>query len=209
MMATAKSYEENGTEKGTVELPDNLFGCEINASVMHQAVVAYLANQRQGTAATKERADVRGGGRKPFRQKGTGRARAGTIRSPIYRGGGVVFGPHPRSYRQALPKKVRRLALRSALSSRAKDGAVVVVDDPTFTEPKTKRFAEILGNMNIHEKKILFVTDKPTPEVIKSARNIQGVRITQCRMLTTYDVLWADKVILTRGALKVMEEVSE
>ena len=208
-MVTAKSYEENGTEKGTVELPDKLFGCEINASVMHQAVVAYLANQRHGAASTKERGDVKGGGQKPFRQKGTGRARAGTIRSPIYRGGGVVFGPHPRSYRQSLPKKVRRLALRSALSSRAKDDAVVVVDEPRFTEPKTKRFAEILDNMNIYDEKILFVMDKPTPEVVKSARNIKGVRITQGNMLTTYDVLWADKVILTLEALKVMEEVFE
>ncbi len=206
-MATAKSYEENGTEKGTVELPDKLFGCEINAPVMHQAVVAYLANQRHGAASTKERGDVRGGGRKPFRQKGTGRARAGTTRSPLYRGGGVVFGPHPRDYHQALPKKVRRLALRSALSSRAEDDAVIVVDEPRFEEPKTKQFVEFLGNMNINDKKILFVMEKPTPEVIKSAGNIQGVRITLGNMLTTYDVLWAEKVILTRGALKVMEEV--
>jgi large subunit ribosomal protein L4 len=206
-MATAKCYEENGTEKGTVELPDKLFGCEANAPVMHQAVVAYLANQRHGAASTKERGDVKGGGQKPFRQKGTGRARAGTIRSPLHRGGGVVFGPHPRSYRQSLPKKVRRLALQSALSSQAKDGAVVVVDEPRFSEPKTKRFAELLDKMNIDDKKILFVMEKPTPEIVKSARNIQGVRITLGNMLTTYDVLWADKVILTQGALRVMEEV--
>ena len=206
-MATAKSYEENGTEKGTVELPDRLFGCEVNTPVMHQAVVAYLANQRHGAASTKERGDVRGGGRKPFRQKGTGRARQGTSRSPLHRGGGVVFGPHPRDYHQALPKKVRRLALRSALSSRAKDDAVLVVDEPRFEEPKTKRFAEFLGNMNINDKKILFVMEKPTPAVVKSARNLRGVRLTLGNMLTTYDVLWAEKVILTRGALKVMEEV--
>jgi large subunit ribosomal protein L4 len=206
-MATAKRYGENGTEKGTIELPDNLFGCEINEPVMHQAVVAYEANQRHGAASTKERSDVRGGGRKPFRQKGTGRARAGTTRSPIYRGGGVVFGPHPRSYRKELPKKVRRLALRSALSSRARADAVVVVDEPKFSEPKTKLFVEFLGGMNINDEKVLFVMEKPTPEVVKSARNIQGVRIALGNMLTTYDVLWADKVVLTQEALKMMEEV--
>lgn len=206
-MATAKCYGENGTEKGTIELPDNLFGCEVNEPVMHQAVVAYEANQRHGSASTKERGDVKGGGKKPFRQKGTGRARAGTTRSPIYRGGGVVFGPHPRSYRKELPKKVRRLALRSALSSRAKTDAVVVVDEPQFSEPKTKRFVEFLGGMNMSDEKVLFVMEKPTPEVVRSARNIQGVRIALGNMLTTYDVLWADKVVLTQEALKMMEEV--
>jgi large subunit ribosomal protein L4 len=174
---------------------------------MHQAVVTYLANQRQGNASSKQRSDVRGGGRKPFRQKGTGRARAGTNRSPIYRGGGVVFGPNPRDYRQDLPKKVRRLALRSALSSRAKSDAVIVVDELRYTEPKTKRFAALLDNLDSHENKILFVLDKPIPEVIKSARNVPGVRITMGNMLTTYDVLWAEKIIVTQSALKVMEEV--
>ena len=206
-MATAKCYEENGSERGTIELPDSLFGCEVNEPVMHQAVVAFLANQRHGAASTKERSNGRGGGRKPFRQKGTGRARAGTIRSPIYRGGGVVFGPHPRDYRQGLPKKVRRIALRSALSSRAKDGAVVVLDELRFSEPKTKRFAELLDSLDSRGGKILFVTDKPAPEVIKSARNIPGVRITLANLLTTYDVLWADRIILTQSALKLMEEV--
>jgi len=206
-MPTAKCYLENGSEKGTIELPDDLFACEVNSPVMHQAVVAYQANQRHGSASTKERGDVRGGGRKPFRQKGTGRARAGTIRSPIYRGGGVVFGPHPRSYRQTLPKKVRRLALRSALSSRAKDDAVSVIEEPRFSEPKTKKFVEILSNMNIGDGKVLFVVDKPTPEVLKSARNIKVVKVVLASSLTTYDVIWAEKVVLTEGALKVVEEV--
>jgi large subunit ribosomal protein L4 len=203
---TAKCYLENGSEKGTIELPEYLFGCEVNAPVMHQAVVAYLANQRHGAAQTKERGDVRGGGKKPFRQKGTGRARAGTTRSPIYRGGGVVFGPHPRSYRQDLPKKVRRLALRSALSSRAKANAVSVIEEPKFSEPKTKKFAEILDNMN-NGGKTLFVMDKPVPEVLKSARNIPRVKVVIGGDLTTYDVLWADQVVMTEGALKVLEEV--
>jgi large subunit ribosomal protein L4 len=184
-----------------------LFGCEVNEPALHQAVVAYLANQRQGAASTKERSDVRGGGRKPFRQKGTGRARAGTIRSPIYRGGGVVFGPHPRDYRKDLPKKMRRLALRSALSSRAKENAVLVIDELRYSEPKTKRFAELLDNLNSYGDKVLFVMDKPVDEVVKSARNIPGVKIVLGNMLTTYDVLWADKIMLTQSALKLMEEV--
>lgn len=206
-MAKAKSYQDNGSEKGTVDLPDSLFGVDINEPVMHQAVVTYLANQRHGAAATKERSDVRGGGRKPFRQKGTGRARAGTTRSPIFKGGGVVFGPHPRSYRKDFPIKMRRLALRSALSSRAKTESVAVIADPQFSEPKTKQFAAILDNMNAMGSKILFVMEKPTAEVIKSARNIPGVRIRLGAELTTYDVLWSERLVVTEAALKVMEEV--
>ena len=205
-MAKARTYQDNGAEKGTVELPDSLFGADVREAAMHQAVVTYLANQRQGDASTKERGDVRGGGRKPFRQKGTGRARQGTIRSPLHRGGGVVFGPHPRSYRKDFPKKLRRVALKSALSIRAKADSVLVIDEPKFSEPKTKQFAEILKNMN-YEGKTLFVLAEPTMEIIKSARNIPGVRVRLGKDLTTYDVLWADKLVLTTGALKAMEEV--
>ena len=206
-MAKAKSYQDNGSEKGTVDLPDSLFGAEINGPVMHQAVVTYLANQRHGTASTKGRSDVRGGGRKPFRQKGTGRARAGTIRSPIYKGGGVVFGPRPRSYRKDFPTKMRRVALRSALSSRAKTDSVVVIADPQFSEPKTKQFAAILDNMNASGAKVLFVMEKPMPELIKSARNVPRVRVRLGGDLTTYDVLWSEKLVVTEGALKAMVEV--
>ncbi|MDH3217694.1 MAG: 50S ribosomal protein L4 [Candidatus Krumholzibacteria bacterium] len=205
-MPTAKCYQENGSERGTLDLPADLFGCEVNEPVMHQAVVAYLANQRQGTASSKERGDVKGGGKKPFRQKGTGRARAGTIRSPIYRGGGVVFGPHPRDYRHALPKKLKRLALSSALSSQAKAGAIIVIDELRFSEPKTKRFAELLANLNVLGNKVLFVLDKPVAEILKSARNIAGVKVTQGHMLSTYEVLWADNILVTQSALKAMEE---
>ncbi|UCG52256.1 MAG: 50S ribosomal protein L4 [Candidatus Latescibacterota bacterium] len=206
-MVTAKLYESNGDEKGTQDLPSDLFECQINGPVMHQAVVAYLANQRQGTASTKGRSEVRGGGRKPFRQKGTGRARAGTIRSPIHRGGGVVFGPHPRDYRQTLPKRVKRLALRSSLSSRAKEGDIVVVDDLEFTEPKTKQFAELLKNMDSYQKKVLFVLAKSDSVVLKSARNIPDVRVTLGNMVNAYEVLWADKIVITQSGLKLMEEV--
>ena len=206
-MPKAKAYEQNGSERGTLNLPDHLFGCEVNEAAVHQAVVTYLANQRQGNASTKERSDVRGGGRKPFRQKGTGRARAGTIRSPIYRGGGVVFGPHPRSYRMALPKKVRKLALKSSLSSSANDGAVMVIDDLDYKEPKTRQFVELLRNVDVYGQKVLVVLDKPDDAVIKSCRNIPGVKTTLSTTLNTYDIVWADKIVLTQGALKSMEEL--
>jgi large subunit ribosomal protein L4 len=206
-MATAKLFEKDGTEKGSAELPDSLFGCEVNEKVVHEAVTAYLANQRQGTASTKERSDVKGGGSKPYRQKGTGRARAGTIRSPIFRGGGVVFGPHPRDYRINLPKKIKRLALRSALSARAADGNVAVIADPEFNEPKTKAFAELLNRMERTSEKVLFVLGEPNEALVKSARNIPRVKVTLGRMLATYDVVWADRVILTESAVASMEEV--
>ena len=205
-MITAKHYQQDGMEKGTRDLPSGVFECEINESVVHQAVLAHLANQRQGTAKAKGRSDVRGGGKKPYRQKGTGRARAGTIRSPIWRGGGVVFGPHPREYRQAMPKKMRRLALCSSLSSKAKSGDIIVVDDLDYTEPKTKKFAGLLKGVDGYHKKILVVLDKSNPFVVKSARNISGVRVTLGRMLNAYEVLWADKIILTQSALQAMEE---
>jgi large subunit ribosomal protein L4 len=205
-MITAKHYQQDGTEKGTQNLPSEMFECEVNAPVIHQAVVAYLANQRQGTAKAKGRSEVRGGGKKPYRQKGTGRARAGTIRSPIFRGGGVVFGPHPRDYRKALPKKVKKLALKSALSSRAQNGDILVVDDLNFTEPKTSQFADLLKGMDSYHKKVLFVLEKSNPTVVKSARNIPGVKVTLGSMLSTYEVVWADKIILTQSALKAMEE---
>jgi large subunit ribosomal protein L4 len=206
-MPTVKMYARNGSERGTVEVSDSLFGCEVNEAAVHQAVVAYLANQRQGTASAKERSEVKGGGRKPFRQKGTGRARQGTSRSPLHRGGGVVFPPHPRDYRQALPKKVKRLALRSALSSRTKDGAVIIVDELRFDTPKTKEFAALLAKLDSYGSKVLFVMDKTDEAVVRSARNIPRVRTTLAHMLNTYEVLWAEKIIMTEGALKVVEEV--
>ena len=206
-MATAKLFEKDGTEKGSAELPDSLFGCEVNEGIVHEAVVAYLANQRQGTASTKERSDVKGGGAKPYRQKGTGRARAGTTRSPIFRGGGVVFGPHPRNYRINLPKKVKRLALRSALSARAAEGNISVISELDFTEPKTSAFAALLKNMDRVNEKVLFVLGEPSDVIVKSARNIPRVKVVQGRMLATYDVVWADRIIITESAVKKVEEV--
>jgi len=208
-MATAKHYQQDGMEKGTRDLPSGVFECEVNEPLVHQAVLAHLANQRQGTSKAKGRTDVKGGGRKPYKQKGTGRARAGTIRSPLWRGGGVVFGPHPREYRQSLPKKMRRIALCSSLTSKAQEGAVVVVDDFRYTEPKTKNFVGLLKHLDGYHKKVLVVLEKSDPFIVKSARNISGVRVTLGRMLNAYEVLWADKIVLTQSALQAIEEGSK
>ncbi len=200
-------YEKDGTEAGNFDLPASLFESVVNESVVHQAVVAHLANRRQGSASSRERSDVRGGGRKPYRQKGTGRARAGTIRSPIFRGGGVVFGPHPRSFRQKLTKKMRRQALKSSLTTRANDGSIVVIKSLEFSEPRTKVLAGLLKNMNAHDSKTLLVLEESDQNTVKSARNLKSVRVTLARMLSTYDVVWADKIIMSSGAVKKMEEV--
>jgi large subunit ribosomal protein L4 len=207
-MATANCYEKDGSRAGTVDLPKSLFEAEVNPFAVHEAVVAYLANQRQGTVNTKERSDVRGGGKKPWKQKGTGRARAGTIRSPLWRGGGVVFGPHPRDHRLKLNKKVRRVALKSSLTSRAKDGDVLVIKAISFDSPKTKAFASILKNLDAYpSKKTLIVFDKASEATLKSARNVAGVRLTAADKVNTYDVVWADKIVVTSDALRRLEEV--
>jgi large subunit ribosomal protein L4 len=207
-MATAACFEKDGKRAGTVELPKSLFEADVNPFAVHDAVVAYLANQRQGTVNTKERSDVRGGGKKPWRQKGTGRARAGTIRSPLWRGGGTVFGPHPRDHRLKVNKKVKRVALKSSLTARAKDGDILVIKALEFAAPKTRAFAAVLKNMDAHKlKKALFILDKADGPTIKSARNVTGVRIAIADSVTTYDVVWADKIVLTDAALRRMEEV--
>ena len=207
-MAKANVYEANGSKAGTVDLPNGLFDAEVNEFVVHEVVVAYLANQRQGTVNTKERSDVRGGGKKPWRQKGTGRARAGTIRSPLWRGGGTVFGPHPRDHRLKVNKKTKRLALKSSLTARAKDGDVLVIKAIDFSVPKTSAFASMLKSVEAYpRKKALIVLDRADDATLKSARNIAGVRVTLADAVNTYDVLWADKIVLTSAALKRMEEV--
>ena len=207
-MATANCFEKDGSRAGTVDLPKSLFEAEVNPFAVHEAVVAYLANQRQGTVNTKERSDVRGGGKKPWKQKGTGRARAGTIRSPLWRGGGVVFGPHPRDHRLKLNKKVKRVALKSSLTSRAKDGDVLVIKAIAFDSPKTKAFTSILKSLDAYpSKKTLVVLDKATAATLKSARNLAGVRLTRADKVNTYDVVWADKIVVTSDALRRMEEV--
>jgi large subunit ribosomal protein L4 len=207
-MAKANIFDKDGSSAGTVDLPKSLFEAEVNEFAVHEVVVAYLANQRQGTVNTKERSDVRGGGKKPWKQKGTGRARAGTIRSPLWRGGGVVFGPHPRDHRVKVNKKVRRVALKSSLTSRAKDGDVLVIKSIAFDAPKTKSFAALLKGMQAYpRKKTLVVLDKASEATLKSARNVAGIRLTAADKVNTYDVVWADKIVVTSDALRRMEEV--
>ena len=199
-------YNINGEQVGEIELNDAVWGIEPNKYVLHQAVVMQLASRRLGTHATKTRGMVRGGGRKPWRQKGTGRARHGSIRSPIWRGGGTVFGPHPRKYGFSLPKKVRRLAMKSALSSRVKSNDILVLDSLDMSVPKTKEMVKILSNLNI-DKKALIVTAEYNENVFKSARNIPYVTQLKADKLNVYDVLNHQKLIITKDAVAKIEEV--
>lgn len=199
-------YNIKGEQVGEIDLKDDVFGVAINESVMHDAVVNQLANRRLGTQSAKTRAEVSGGGRKPFRQKGTGRARAGSSRSPLWRKGGVIFAPQPRSYSYAIPKKVRRLALKSALSSKVQNGNIIVLDQLAMAEPKTKEFAGVLDNLKV-SKKALVVTAEVDTAVVRSARNIPGVTPTHASSLNVYDVLAHEKLIITRDAVSKVEEV--
>ncbi|QZY54626.1 50S ribosomal protein L4 [Crassaminicella profunda] len=196
----------SGQQVGEIELSENIFGAEINASVLHEAVKNYLANQRQGTQSAKTRAEVRGGGRKPWRQKGTGRARQGSTRSPQWVGGGVVFAPKPRSYRYTLPKKVKRLAMKSALSSKVKENGIVILDEFKMDAYKTKDMVNILNNLKV-EKKALIVLDEKNDYVVKSASNIKGVTTTLVNTLNVYDILNHDQFIVTKDAVHKIEEV--
>lgn len=195
-----------GEQVGEVELRPELFEVEPNIGLMHQAVVAEQANARVGTADTKTRGEVSGGGAKPFRQKGTGRARQGSIRAPHYYHGGVVFGPHPRSYRQSLPKKMRRAALKSALSARVADDAVVVVDEIKMDTISTKQMVAFLDRVEAYGKTVV-VLDGLTEEVRKSSRNIPNVELRVAPAISVRDVLNADRIVMTRGAVARFEEV--
>lgn len=199
-------YNIKGEQVGEIELKDEVFGVAVNESVMHDAVVNQLANKRLGTQSAKTRAEVSGGGRKPFKQKGTGRARAGSSRSPLWRSGGIIFAPKPRSYSYAIPKKVRRLALRSALSSKVQKGNIIVLDQLAMAEPKTKEFADVLNSLKV-TKKALVVTAEADTAVVRSARNIPGVTPTHADTLNVYDVLAHEKLIITRDAVSKVEEV--
>ena len=199
-------FDINGNKVGDIELNDSIFGIEVNATAIHAAVVNHLANKRQGTQSTKTRTEVRGGGKKPWRQKGSGRARQGSIRSPQWVGGGVALGPKPRSYRYPLNKKLRRLALKSALSSKVAGNEFIVIDNITVSEYKTKEVVNILKNFNV-DKKALIVLNEKDDKVVKSAANIPGVTTTLSTTLNTYDVLNHDKVIISADAVKKLEEV--
>ncbi len=199
-------YNISGTQVGEVELSETVFGIEPNTHVLHEAVVMQQASLRQGTHKVKTRAEVRGGGRKPWKQKGTGRARQGSIRSPQWKGGGIVFGPTPRSYGYKLPKKVRRLAIKSALSSKVLDNDIIVLDQLSLAQPKTKEFAAILKNLNV-DRKALVVTTAFDENVALSTRNIPGVKFLSAEGLNVLDVLVYDKLIITKEAVSKVEEV--
>lgn len=198
----ARAYRTDGTPRsGAVELPAIPFDGTVNEAVLHQVVTALRAHARQGTAATKTRGFVSGGTRKPWRQKGTGRARHGTIRSPIWRGGGIVFGPSPREYDPRLPKKVRRLATQSALNARALEDDLVVIDSFEIETPKTKSIVTLLEKLDATESNALILTDGLKRNVYLSARNVQNVLVRPWGEASAYDVLWADVVIVEASAL--------
>lgn len=196
----AELFASDGSRKGDMPLDPEVFGIEPNRPVMHQVVTAQLAGARSGTASTKTRAQVRGGGRKPWRQKGLGRARQGSIRAPHFVGGGVAFGPHPRSYAQRTPKKMKRLALRSALSARASESAIKVVETFDWAEPKTKQALAFLDAVNA-DRKVLIVLGRSDRIPERSFRNLRGVAIVEPGQVTTYDVLWADTLVFTTDTI--------
>lgn len=205
-MPKASVYNVQGEVVGEVELSDAVFGAEINEVVMHQAVVAFRARQRQGTQSTKGRSEVSGGGKKPWRQKGTGLARAGSNRSPLWRGGGVTFGPKPRDFAVDLPKMVRRKALTSALSAKVKEGDLLVLEGLHFQDPKTKAMVELLGRLNVGDT-ALIVTRETDSAVVLSARNLPGVDTERAENLNAYAVLAHGKLLMTREAVAKVEEV--
>ncbi len=199
-------YDITGSQIGDMELSDDVFGVEVNTHVLYEAVKNYLANQRQGTQSAKTRAEVRGGGRKPWRQKGTGRARQGSIRSPQWVGGGVVFAPKPRDYSYKLPKKIKRLALKSALSSKVEDNEIIVVDSLYLDKPKTKDMIKVLSNLKAG-KKTLVVMPERDENVILASRNIPGVKTTYVNTINVYDILNCDSFLITKDAVNKVEEV--
>ena len=204
-MASVKVYNIEGKEVGTMELNDAVFGVEVNEHLMHMAVVSQLANKRQGTQSAKTRAEVSGGGRKPWKQKGTGHARQGSTRSPQWTGGGVVFAPKPRDYSIKMNKKEKAAAIKSVLTSKVAEEKFIVVEGLTFDEIKTKKMAAVLENLKVN--KALVVLDKKDENVILSARNLPAVRTTMSGSVNVYDVLKYDNVVITKDAVAKIEEV--
>jgi large subunit ribosomal protein L4 len=199
-------YNVSGQEVGDIELNDAVFGIEVNQHVLYEVVKNQLANKRQGTQSAKTRSEVRGGGRKPWRQKGTGRARQGSIRAPHWKGGGVIFAPKPRDYSYSVPKKVKRLAMKSALSSKVQKSEIIVLDELNLAAPKTKDMISLLSNVKA-AKKALVVTVENNENVIKSSNNIAGVQTATVNTLNVYDILKYDSFVITKEAVKKVEEV--
>ena len=205
-MPNVSIYDMTGKQTGSMELSDAIFGIEPNVAVMHSAVINFLANQRQGTQSTKTRSEVSGGGKKPWRQKGTGHARQGSTRSPQWTHGGIALGPKPRSYRFALPKKVRRLALKSAFSSKVAADEMLVLESLSLDEIKTKTIVNMLAALGA-DRKVLLVLPEKDEKVVLSARNIPGVKTALVNTLNVYDILNCDKFIVVKDAVAQIEEV--
>ena len=206
-MAKVNVYDMTGKVVGEIELNDAVFGIEPNTAVMHEAVKNYLANQRQGTQSTLTRAEVRGGGRKPWRQKGTGRARQGSTRAPQWTHGGIALGPKPRDYGYHMNKKSKQLAIRSALSAKAAAGNVMVIDNLDLNEVKTKNFVKFMNDAGLTGAKALVVTPEARRNLVLSARNVPGVRTTVASVISVYDILKADKFVVDKAAVAKIEEV--
>lgn len=202
-----KVYNKEGAEIGTMALNEAVFGAKSNPSLVHQYVVNYLANQRQGTSSVKGRSMVSGTGNKPYRQKGTGRARAGTTRSPLWRGGGIIFGPQPRCYYRKFPKQMKRTALLSALSDKAQNESVMVVEDLNLVEIKTKTMSGILDKLGLDRKKCLILDEGENRNLVLSVRNIPKVRYTRAPLINAYEVVNADVLVFTRAGITKIEEV--
>ena len=200
-MPVVELKDRNNNIIGKINLRDEVFGLQAKPAVLHEVVTNYLANQRQGTHATKTKGLVRGGGRKPFKQKHTGRARAGSNRSPLWRGGGTTFGPQPRDYSYDLPKKVKRFAVKTALSIKISEGAITVIDGFSLTQPKTKDMVTTLKNLGFEGKKVLIVTPEKDEAVILSTRNIPGVRVVRVSDLNSYDVIVSHRLLMTKDAV--------
>ena len=198
-------YDIKGKKVSDIELNEKIFGIEPNENIVHEVLLNYLANQRQGTQSTKTRAEVRGGGRKPWRQKGTGRARQGSIRAPQWMKGGIALGPKPRSYKYAIPKKMRKLALKSVLTSKVEEKELIVVDKLELKEIKTKEMVKVLNNLNT--KKALIVLSEKNLNVQASARNIENVKTTLVNTINVFDLLKYDNLVVTEDAIKKLEEV--
>lgn len=205
-MAEATLFAKDGKQTGRVPLPEAVFGATPNVGLMHEAVRVYLDNQRHGTASTLTRSEVNASGRKPWRQKGTGRARAGQRNSPVWRGGGTIFGPLPRDYHREMPRKMRRLAVRSALSARAGEGAVLVLQALELPEARTRHVAALLKSMELQDQRTLLVLPSWQESVLRATRNMPRVTVRLARELTTYDVLHCDRLVVHRDALPALEE---
>lgn len=196
-----------GTSSGKIDLPDDVFNVKANKHLMHEAVRSFLANRRQGTSSTKGRSEVRASGRKPWKQKGLGRARAGTATSPIWVGGGVAHGPKPRDYGFSLPKKARRLAIKGALSTKAREGGLKIVESLTLSEPKTKKAVELIRSLGVGGMKCLFVLSQKSDDLIRATNNIPGVKTTTAKDVNIYDVLNSDAILIDKDAVGAIAEV--